>query len=92
MKQVQNLLLAALVAVLALIAYDLHRLTMFFTPSPPLKTVLGLQAPPPPETREQRNVRLRREVQELTEDFKAMLEDPKPAPRKAAPSPGQSAR
>jgi len=92
MKVGQNLLLAVLIAVLAVIAYDLHRLTTFFVPSASYKTQLGLQAPQVPETREQRNARLRREVNEASEDLKAILEDPKPTPRTAGTPRGQSTR
>lgn len=92
MKVGQNFLLAALVAVLAVIAYDLHRLTTFVVPSRALTAQRAAQASTPPETREQRTARVRREAAEMAEDLKAILEDPKPAPRKAAPPSGLSAR
>jgi hypothetical protein len=85
MKAVQNLLLAAFLAVLALIAYDLHRLVNTISPGGATMTALFGAPDDPKETRAQRNERLRRETDELSQDFMGALGMTKPAPRAVKP-------
>lgn len=91
MRAIQAAFWTAFLLVLLLIAYDLHRLANFFSAGPdPIAAALGVR-PPPPETRAQRNERLRHEVNESVEDIKAMLaptgksarETPRPSERSA---------
>jgi hypothetical protein len=80
MKVLQSVLLAALVVVLTAIAVDLHRLTAFVVPSSPAKVIDRASTNILTETREQRIVRMRREIDELAAVWAGVLEEPKPAP------------
>lgn len=84
MKAAQNLLLAALVVVLALIAYDFHRFVRVWTVHSPAPAISDVSLTSATETREQRIERKRREIAASVEDFKETLEAATPAPRKAA--------
>ena len=76
MRHIQIALSAALVVVLVFIAYELHRIDRALQPSGILTGAVVQALSRPPETREQRNERLRREQRELEEDIRAVWTDP----------------
>lgn len=67
MKAIQMVLVAALVAVLSAIAYDLHRLADDFQLGADLRRSLIALSTKPTETPEQSRERVRREAQQLNE-------------------------
>lgn len=76
MKQIQLLLLGAILVVLGFIARDLHRLAWEFGPLGAVSNGILGAALKAPETREQRNLRLQREQRELLDDMDAQLKTP----------------
>jgi hypothetical protein len=58
MRQVQFVLLSAILVVLSVIAYDLHRLAADFQIGADLRQAIFASAPDKPETLEERQIRL----------------------------------
>lgn len=82
MRAIQGLFLAAILVVLSIIAVDLHRLVATLQPDSP--TLLALFGPgiPANETREQRNQRMKRQIDELAQDvFAGASGITKPSPK-----------
>jgi len=81
MRQVQIVLMAALVVALSAVAYELREIARELAPGAAITYGVAKALTAPSETREQRNQRIQRQQQELMEDVKAMMDTPDAAPK-----------
>lgn len=78
MRQVQAVLLSAVVVALCLVAWELHQIRTFLRPTDHMPILATEVASPVVETRAERNKRLQHEQQERMQDALAILSTPEP--------------